>query len=169
MCRKHPANPGTGGKTELINPAERIIAEAQTKEKELLLEAKEESIRLRAQAENEAKEMRQEVLRLEQRVAQREENLDRKQESLDRRDGAMAERERKLEEARQILEELQGQRLVELERVAHLTQGEAKTVLMTEVEAMIAQFSMKFSTVAVSFEIPARLVSDSRAFAAPID
>ena len=39
--------------------AERIIAEAQTKEKELLLEAKEEAIRLRAQAENEAREARQ--------------------------------------------------------------------------------------------------------------
>ena len=51
--------------------AQRIIAEAQTKEKELLLEAKEEAIRLRAQAENEAREARQEVLKLEQRVAQR--------------------------------------------------------------------------------------------------
>src|SRR3989304_496298 len=60
---------------------ERIIAEAQTKEKELLLEAKEESIRIRAQAETEAKELRQEVLRLEQRVAHREENLDSKQEA----------------------------------------------------------------------------------------
>jgi ribonuclease Y len=117
--------------------ADRILAEAQTKEKELLLEAKEEAIRVRAQAENEARENRQEVLRLEQRVAQRDENLDRKQETLDRRDGALADRERKLEEARQALEEIQGQRLVELERVSHLTQGEARTLLMTEVEVEI--------------------------------
>jgi ribonuclease Y len=115
--------------------AERIQLEAQTREKEILLEAKEESIRIRAQAEVEAKELRQEVLRLEQRVSQREENLDRKQDALDRRDQSLSEREQKLEEARKVLEELQGQRLVELERVSHLTQGEARTLLMTEVEA----------------------------------
>jgi ribonuclease Y len=59
--------------------ANKIVADAQTKEKEVLLEAKEEAIRIRTQAENDAKELRQEVLRLEQRVAQRDENLDRKQ------------------------------------------------------------------------------------------
>ena len=117
--------------------AERIIAEAQTREKELLLEAREESVRIRGQAETEAKELRGEVLRLEQRVVQRDENLDRKQETLDRRDEALGERERKLEEARQAIEELQHQRLADIERVAHLTQGEARTVLMTEVEAEI--------------------------------
>jgi ribonuclease Y len=117
--------------------AERLIAEAQTKEKELLLDAKEESIRIRAQAENEAKELRQDAMRLEQRVSQREENLDRKQEAIDRRDNSLSEREQKLEEARQVIEELQGQRLAELERVSHLTQAEARTVMMTEVEAEI--------------------------------
>jgi ribonuclease Y len=119
--------------------ADRILAEAQTKEKEALLEAKEEAIRIRSQAENEAKEMRQEVLRLEQRVAQRDENLDRKQEQIDRRDHTLSEREQKLEEARQAIEELTGQRMAEIERVAHLTQGEARNMLMTEVEAEIRE------------------------------
>ncbi len=117
--------------------ADRLLSEAQTKEKELLLEAKEESIRIRNQAENEAKDMRQEVLRLEQRVSQREENIDRKQESIDRRDSALSEREGKLDEARQVIEELQGQRLAELERVSHLTQTEARTLLMTDMEAEV--------------------------------
>lgn len=115
--------------------AERILNEAQTREKELLLEAKEEAIRIRTLAENEAKEARQEVLRLEQRVTQRDENLDRKQDQIDRRDRAVSEREAKLEEARQVLEGLTGQRMAEIERVAHLTQGEARSLLMTEVEA----------------------------------
>jgi ribonuclease Y len=119
--------------------AERILAEAQTKEKELLLEAKEESIQIRAQAETEAKELRQEVLRMEQRIVQREENLDRKQDALDRRDSSMSDREKRLEEAREAVEELTGQRMAELERVAHLTEGEARTVLMTEVEVEIRE------------------------------
>jgi ribonuclease Y len=119
--------------------AERIVAEAQTKEKELLLEAKEESIRIRGQAESEAKELRQEVLRLEQRVAQREENIERKQESLDRRDSSLSDREKRLEEMRQAVEELTGQRMAELERVSQLSQGEARTLLMTEVEAEVRE------------------------------
>jgi ribonuclease Y len=119
--------------------ADRIVADAQTKEKELLLEAKEEAIRIRAQAETEAKELRQEVLRLEQRVSQRDENLDRKQEAIDRRDQSLQDRERRIEEARQLVEELQGQRMAELERVSHLTQGEARNLLMTELEAEIRE------------------------------
>jgi ribonuclease Y len=51
----------------------------------------------------------------------------------------MSEREKRLEEARQAVEELTGQRMAELERVAHLTEGEARTVLMTEVEAEIRE------------------------------
>jgi len=119
--------------------AERLLAEAQTKEKEILLEAKEEAIRIRAQAEAEAKELRQQVLQLEQRISQRDENLDRKQELIDRRDSALAERERKLDEARRIIEDLTQQRMAELERVSHLTQGEARTLLMTEIEAEIRE------------------------------
>jgi ribonucrease Y len=119
--------------------ADRIIAEAQTKEKEFLLEAKEEAIRIRAQADAEAKELRQEAMRLEQRVAQREENLDRKQESLDRRDTTLSEREQKLEEARQLIEQLHGQRMAELERISHLTEGEARGLLLTEVEVEIRE------------------------------
>jgi ribonuclease Y len=119
--------------------AERIVSEAQTKEKELLLEAKEEAIRIRTQAESEAKDLRQEVLRLEQRVAQREENLDSKQEAIDRRDRHLSEREQKLEEMRRLVEELQGQRMAELERVSHLTSGEARTILMSEVEAEVRE------------------------------
>ena len=42
-------------------------------------------------------------------------------------------------EARQLVEQIQGQRLAELERVAHLTQTEAKTILMTEIEAEVRE------------------------------
>jgi ribonuclease Y len=119
--------------------ANRIVAEAQTKEKEALLSAKEEAMRIRAQADAEAKEMRSEVLKLEQRVSQRDENLDRKQEAIDRRDHSLADRERRLEEARQVVEELTGQRMAELERVSHLTEGEARAILMTELEVEVRE------------------------------
>src|SRR4051794_13525185 len=62
--------------------AVRIVSEAQTREKEVLLTAKEEALKVLNAAELEAKERRQEVLRLEQRILQKEENLERKTESV---------------------------------------------------------------------------------------
>src|SRR5687768_7974270 len=72
--------------------AQRILTDAETRQKELLLEAKEEAIRLRAQADTELKERRAELTRQERRLAQRDENLDRKSEGFERRERAMHER-----------------------------------------------------------------------------
>jgi ribonuclease Y len=114
--------------------AARILAEAQTKEKEILLEAKEEAIRLRAQVEAELKERRAEVLKLEQRVAQREENLDRKLEALERRDQSLDEKEKELARIRAELEELRRKQLEAIEKISGLTSQEARNVLLAEVE-----------------------------------
>lgn len=111
-----------------------ILAEAQTREKEILLEAKEEAIRLRTQVEVELKERRAETLKLEQRIAQREENLDRKLETLDRRNQSLDDKEQELSGTRAELEELRKKQLQEIERVSGLTSAEAREILLTEVE-----------------------------------
>jgi ribonuclease Y len=114
--------------------AARILAEAQTNQKEILLEAKEEAIRLRAQVEAELKERRAEVLKLEQRVAQREENLDRKLEALDRRNESIDEKEKELASTRAELDGLRKKQLEEIERISGLTSHEARDILLGEVE-----------------------------------
>jgi ribonuclease Y len=114
--------------------AQRILTEAETKHKELLLEAKEEAIRLKAQADADIKERRAEVTRQERRLSQRDENLDRKSEAFERRDRALRERELELEQQRAAIEELRHQRLKEIERVAELTTQEARGIVLAEVE-----------------------------------
>ena len=114
--------------------AAKILAEAQTKQKEILLEGKEEAIRLRAQVEAELKERRAEALKLEQRVAQREENLDRKLEALDRRNQSLDEKEKELAGTRTELDELRRKQLEEIERISGLTSQEARGILLAEVE-----------------------------------
>jgi ribonuclease Y len=114
--------------------AAQILAEAQTKEKEILLEAKEEAIRLRAQVEAELKERRAEVLKLEQRVAQREESLDRKLENQERRSQSLDEKENELSRIRAELEELRKKQREEIERISGLTNQEARDILLAEVE-----------------------------------
>lgn len=111
-----------------------ILAEAERRQKELLLEAKEESIRQRSQIESELRDRRNELQRLERRLIQKEENQDRKLESLERRDRSLANKERELDNIRGQLEGLEQQRRQEIERVAALTTLEAREVLLQQVE-----------------------------------
>ncbi len=114
--------------------ANRLLADAQAKEKELLLGAKEEAIQVRAQAEQEIKTRRDEVQRLEQRVATREENLDRKVESLERKESAFDEKEKQQEVVRAELDTLRKAKVAEVERVSGMTAVEARGLLLQEIE-----------------------------------
>ena len=124
---------------EAAQQAARILGDAQAKEKEILLTAKEEAIQLRAQAEQEAKVRRDEILRLEQRVATREENLDRKIDTMERRETAFAAREQEQESIRAGLEELRKTKLAEVERVSGMTSLEARDLLLKELEQEIRE------------------------------
>ncbi|HET6615144.1 MAG TPA: ribonuclease Y [Dehalococcoidia bacterium] len=124
---------------EAQQQADRLLAEAQAKEKEILLTAKEEAIQVRAQGEDEVKVRRDEVLKLEQRVANREENLDRKIDALERRETSFAERERQQEEARLQLEDLRKSKIAEVERVSGMTTAEARDLLLRETEAEVRE------------------------------
>ena len=114
--------------------AARILTEAQTKQKEILLEAKEEAIRTRGQIDTELRERRSELQRSEQRLTQKEESLDRKIEALERRTDALSDQEKALEVTRQQLQELHQKQIAEIERVSGLTSQEARDILLDEVE-----------------------------------
>ncbi len=117
--------------------ATRILNEADRRHKEILLEAKEEAIRFRQQAESELRDRRKEVQRSEQRVAQKEENLDRKLESLEQRQKNLSNKESELEEARSSLLTLEEQRKQELEKLSNLTAAEAREMLLAQIEREI--------------------------------
>jgi ribonuclease Y len=113
------------------------LEEAQSKQRESLLETKEEALRLKTQAEAELKTRRDEVLRLEQRIASKEENLDRKLETQDRREQELANRRQELEKRQEDVEELRQRQLREIERVAGLSGEEARELLLQELDKEI--------------------------------
>jgi ribonuclease Y len=117
--------------------ASRLLTEAETRQKELLLAAKEEQLALRNSLEAELKERRSEAARMEQRLAQKEENLDRKAETLERREQTMRDRELSIETLRAEAEELRQRQATELERISNLTVDEAREQLMAAVEIEI--------------------------------
>ena len=112
--------------------AERLVAEARAKQKEIVLEGKDEALRLQRAAEVEAREKRADVQRQERLLLDRSESLDRKLEALERREEGFAERQRAVEAEHEQLAELRARQLAELEQVGGLTVTEARQTLVRQ-------------------------------------
>ena len=116
---------------EIIDEA---VKTAETKKREAMLEAKEESIRVKNDLDKEVKERRAEIQRSERRVVQKEENLDKKLESIERREACFAAKEEEINKQKAQIAKLNEERLQELERISGLTSEQAKEYLLKTVE-----------------------------------
>ncbi len=110
------------------------LKQAETKKREALLEAKEESLKTKNELEREVRDRRNELSRLEKRVMNKEEALDRKLDSLEKKEGNLAQKDEALQKKIREAEELHTQSLQELERISGLTSEEAKDFLLKTVE-----------------------------------
>ena len=107
--------------------------QASSIKKEAILEAKEEALKLKTDAENEYKERRNEISKMEARILEKEENLDRKNDTLDKKLQSIEDSKQELENKKQELEKEKENLAIEregiakeLEKVAGLTKEEAK-------------------------------------------
>ena len=113
--------------------AERIMAEARAKQKEIVLEGKDDALQVQRAAEEEAREKRADLQRQERLLLDRSESLDRKVESIERREATFEERQREVEAEKSRLAELQAQQIVALEKVSGLTASEARQALIQQI------------------------------------
>jgi ribonuclease Y len=114
--------------------ADRLLAEARSKQKEIILEAKDEALRIAKQRESEDRERRAELQRYETRLDKKDEQLDVKTAQVEERDRRLGDREKELDAQRAEVSRLQDEQKAELARVAGLTQDEAKRVLLEQIE-----------------------------------
>ena len=121
--------------------AKKIIADGtaavETMKKEALIEAKEETHRLRSETERELKERRAEVTRLERRIAQKEENLDKKTEALERKNETLDKKLKENDTVREQIEQVLAQHMTKLEELSGITAEEAKEELISRVESEV--------------------------------
>ena len=138
------------GRTEEYT--QRLVDDAMRKadeyKKEKILEAKEEILKAKAEndriraeydkekAENDKdlRERRNELQRNERRILQREEQLDKKSDSLEAREEALNSRAAELDKSASEIDELKKKQLTELERVAAMTQDEARQIISDRVQ-----------------------------------
>jgi ribonuclease Y len=137
-----------------------IIEKARSQQKDLILEAKEEKIRLQREAEDEARAKRNELSNLERRVLQRDEQLDQRADMLEGRDRKLMDRERELDRSREELAQAHAEQVAALERVSGLSAEDAKGILLEAVREEAEHDAVKL---AKSIERRARDEAQERA------
>jgi ribonuclease Y len=113
---------------------ERMLERANSKAREIELKARDESIKARDEAEAEISRRRGEISRDEERLQKRRSELDRRNDNLEKRDQTLSKRQSALDRKLNELENKRAHIISELERVSSMTQEEAKTQLLEEVE-----------------------------------
>jgi ribonuclease Y len=115
-------------RTSTQNQISRLEAEWQlkveairTEHKELRIQASDEALRIRSEAEVQIREARQTIRQQEERLNRKEEVLDRKVDGVERRERQLQQRERTIEQ--------------QLERISGLTGEQAREIILQRVES----------------------------------
>ena len=130
---------------EAADEADRLIkdarAEAETTRKAAVVEAKDEALKIKQQADTEARERHREVKDMETRVIQREESLDRRIESLDSREQQLSTQADQIDKKNKALDEDLRSAQEHLERIAGLSSDQAREELLDSLKGSVARES----------------------------
>ncbi len=155
--------------------AERTIGSAETQAKNIILDAenRSEQIRkesladtrheihaLRAEADRDIRERREEVKKAEKRIVQKEEALDRKIESIEKKEENISRRLQSAQDKEKQADEYIAKQIAELERISGCTAEEAKQQLLKSVEADVRHDA---SVMIKDIETQAKEEADKRA------
>ena len=113
--------------------------EAENAKKEQIVKAKEEIINARNELEEEIRERRSDVSQQEKRLIQKEENLDKKIYNAEQRAKQLDNRENQIENVRKEVQRLKDSELDELEKIARMSQDDAKSELLSRVDETLTQ------------------------------
>lgn len=139
---------------------EKRLAEGDAQAKDVILKAKDEALKMRDDAEAENKKKRAEIQREDEQVRQRREQVDRRLEQIENRVRKIESREKELERAKGRLDELEQKKWQELQRVAGMSNEEAKQLLLQGVEKETRQDAARIIR---EIEIQAREEGERRA------
>jgi ribonucrease Y len=118
---------------QIVEDAER---EGEALRREAQIEAREQIVKLRAELDDELAERRQAVVKIEERVLAKEEEIERKLVELSRRDQGLADRETHLRGLQEELKQTKHAQQTELERIARMTEQEARRQLLERGEEL---------------------------------
>ena len=130
--------------------ADLVREQAESRAREIELDAQQSAIRYREEIDEELREQRQEATRVERRLEQREESLERRAEGLERSEQSFRDRagelDRREETHRRETEDFQTERgrlRDELERIAGMSAEEARDLLLVRLDDELREESAR--------------------------
>lgn len=149
------------------NIIEKSKKEAEKIKRDYLLEAKEESYRLKLETEKEVKEKKNEVKEAEERLLVREGNMDRRDQTLQNREHMLEEKEntlinkqRDIQNEQVKVEELKKEQLDLLQKISGFSKNEAREAVLKQVEEMM---NLEIASYIKDRESEAKLDADKNA------
>jgi ribonuclease Y len=114
--------------------AARILADVETEVKQQRLTVKEEEVKTRNELEAEVTRRRKELERIEERLQNRLDTAERRLEQMETRERKLNQRQNQLDQRTAKLDKAEEEWTAELQRVAQMSQDEARQVLLDQVE-----------------------------------
>jgi ribonuclease Y len=117
--------------------AEKILHEAKSKEKDLLLKAQDKALKIIEESKEEEKKRREELNGLQLRLEQRESSFSKRLLELQEKQQELYDRVNKVEEAKEKIRLIKEEQLEKLKAIAGMSKEEAKEVLFKNVEVEV--------------------------------
>jgi len=114
--------------------ADNVIQVATEKARMIELEGKDKALKYMQEAESEATRRRQEITREDERLQKRRVDLDHRLERLEQREQVINKRQSTLDRRSNEVEKMYSQQMAELQRIAQMSEDEARTVVLAEAE-----------------------------------
>jgi ribonuclease Y len=114
--------------------AEKILTEARTKEKQIVLEAQEKTLKLLEQTKHQEEATRKEMNKSKERLEERENLFSQKLLDLQEKQQGLYDKLTKIEEAKEKIKQIKEEQVTKLETIAAMTKDEARDVLFKNVE-----------------------------------
>ena len=118
---------------------EKLISEAKAKQKQILLEANERALKIIEDSKNEERNRQQELLRSQKRLEKREALFDQKILEIESKKQELLDKVDRVEKIKMEISQIREEQFKKLERIANLTQDEAKKILMENIEKQIKE------------------------------
>ena len=122
---------------EATKSAQLLVEEGERKANEIELAAEKEALRRLNEAEHENQRKVQELRREDERLQSRREALDTRIDRLEERERGLNRRQSRIDRKQNQIEELVAQQETELQRIANLSEEEARGVILAQVEARV--------------------------------
>lgn len=110
------------------------IEDAKSKEREILLEAKDKALSIIDEAKKEEESRRQELKELQKRLEKRETLFDQKLLDLESKQTKLQDKAKQLEKVKEEIHGLRSQQLEKLEKIAQMNKDQAQEVLLKNVQ-----------------------------------